>query len=277
MTNGNGGPKTDNGVPGKSTLHPVYSVSNILNKVRMLDGVKVNYSAWVKLFTLHARGYKVLHHIDGTKPPRETDDGYTSWCEIDSRVLQWIYGSVSDELLLRILEVDSTAYEAWIRLKNHFHNNKGSRAAALEHEFTHMSLEKASSLDDYCQKLRDIATQLNDVGSKVDDQRLVLQLVRGLPSEYDVVGAFINQQLPSFETARGMLQLEEQRKSARSEPAPTALAAPAAVTDAESSGNESYSSRGNSNWNNNKKSYHKGKGKQGHWKNSGKGGWQWQQ
>ncbi|XP_074306512.1 uncharacterized protein LOC141641763 [Silene latifolia] len=285
MTNGNGGPKTDSGVSGKSTLHPVYSVSNILNKVRMLDGVKVNYSAWVKLFTLHARGYKVLHHIDGTKPPPETDADYASWCEIDSHVLQWIYGSVSDELLLRILEADSTAHEAWLRLKNHFHNNKGSRAAALEHEFTHMSLEKASSLDDYCQKLKDIATQLNDVGSKVDDQRLVLQLVwmlvrcnaiyrlvRGLPSEYDVVGAFINQQLPSFETARSMLQLEEQRKSARSEAAPTALAALAA-TDAESSGNESPSSRGNSNWHNNKKSYHKGKGgKQGNWKNSGIGG-----
>ncbi|XP_074297155.1 uncharacterized protein LOC141627842 [Silene latifolia] len=156
---------TTHGATGKPNLHPDYSVTNILNKVRMLDGVKVSYSAWVKLFTLHARGYKVLHHIDGTNPPPETDASYASWCEIDAHVLQWIYGSVSDELLLRILEADSTAHEAWLRLKNHFHNNKGSRAAALEHEFTHMSLEKASSLDDYCQRLKDIATQLNDVGS----------------------------------------------------------------------------------------------------------------
>ncbi|KAK9748712.1 hypothetical protein RND81_02G075000 [Saponaria officinalis] len=101
-----------NGAPGKPNLHPVYSVTNILNKVRMLDGVKVSYSAWVKLFTLHARGYKVLHHIDGTKPPPETDATYASWCEIDAHVLQWIYGSVSDEILPRILEADSTAHEA---------------------------------------------------------------------------------------------------------------------------------------------------------------------
>ncbi|XP_074277039.1 uncharacterized protein LOC141600695 [Silene latifolia] len=263
---------TVSGAPGKSNLHPVYSVTNILHKVRMLDGVKVNYSAWVKLFTLHARGYKVLHHIDGTKPPAQTDDKYESWCEIDAHVLQWIYGSVSDELLLRILEADSTAHEAWLHLKNHFHNNKGSRAAALEHEFTHMSLEKAASLDDYCQRLKDIATQLNDVGSAVDDQHLVLQMVRGLPSEYDVVGAYINQQLPSFENARGMLQLEEQRKSARTEAAPTALAAPAANDDTQ--GTDSHSHRGNSTWhnNNNKKSYHKGKGGKGNWKNNGKGG-----
>ncbi|XP_074283498.1 uncharacterized protein LOC141608047 [Silene latifolia] len=265
-----------NGTNGKSTLHPVYSVTNILNKVRLLDGVKVNYSAWVKLFTLHARGYKVLHHIDGTEPPAETDPNYASWCEIDAHVLQWIYGSISDDLLLRILETDSTAYEAWLRLKNHFHNNKGSRAAALEHEFTHMSLEKASSLDDYCQRLKDIATQLNDVGSKVDDQRLVLQLVRGLPSEYDVVGAFINQQLPTFDTARSMLQLEEQRKSARSDVPATALAAPATNDNNDSAGNSSPSSRGNNNnnynWQNNKKNYHKKGGKQGNWRNSEKGG-----
>ncbi|XP_074271705.1 uncharacterized protein LOC141595641 [Silene latifolia] len=254
----------------------VYSVTNILNKVRLLDGVKVNYSAWVKLFTLHARGYKVLHHIDGTKPPAATDPTYASWCEIDAHVLQWIYGSVSDDLILRIIETDSTAYEAWLRLKNNFHNNKGSRAAALEHEFTHMSLEKVSSLDNYCQRLKDIATQLNDVGSTVDNQRLVLQLVRGLPSEYDVVGAFINQQPPNFETTRSMLQLEEQRKSARSESSPTALAAPAAVESVEHSGNSSSPSRGNNNNDNNnkqKKSYHKQKGGRNNgWRNSEKGG-----
>ncbi|XP_074306163.1 uncharacterized protein LOC141641400 [Silene latifolia] len=267
-------PKADAGPSGKSVLHPVYSVTNILNKVRMLDGVKVNYSAWVKLFTLHARGYKVLHHIDGTKPPAENSPEFESWTEIDAHVLQWIYGSVSDDILLRILETESTAYEAWVRLQSLYLNNKGSRAAALEHEFTNMSLEKASSLDDYCQRLKDIATQLTDVGVKVDNQRLVLQLVRGLPSAYDTVGAFINQQLLSFETARGMLQLEEQRQSVRSEATPSALVAPPSPTEASDSygnGNSSQSSRnnnhnnGNGNWN--KRNNNK-KGSRNNWRNN---------
>ncbi|XP_074306217.1 uncharacterized protein LOC141641457 [Silene latifolia] len=256
----------DGATSGKSTLHPVFSVTNILNKVRMLDEVKVNYSAWVKLFTLHAKGYKVLHHIDGTKPPAAQDPDYGQWSEIDAHVLQWIYGSISDDLLLRILETDSTAHEAWLRLKNHFHNNKGYRAAALEHEFTHASLEKSSSLDDYCQRLKDIATQLNDVGGKVDDQRLVLQLVRGLPGEYDTVGAYINQTLPTFDTARSMLQLEEQRKSARSDSAPTALAAPAAQVEPSE---PASSSRGGNNWNNKQRNSKQKGGRNGGWRNSG--------
>ena len=69
-------------------LHPVFTVGNILHKVRVLDGTKVTYSSWVKLFKLHARGYKVLNHIDGTPSPVPTDPDYESWREIDSHVLQ---------------------------------------------------------------------------------------------------------------------------------------------------------------------------------------------
>ncbi|KAK9666620.1 hypothetical protein RND81_14G198600 [Saponaria officinalis] len=120
----------------KPALHPVYSVTNILNKVRMLDGVKITFSSWVKLFTLHVRSYKVSHHIDDTRPPAKADPKYAEWCEIDAHVLQWIYESISEDLLVR-------------------------------HEFTNMSLTKCSSLDEYCQKLKDDGSQLTDVGSAV--------------------------------------------------------------------------------------------------------------
>ncbi|XP_074284315.1 uncharacterized protein LOC141608867 [Silene latifolia] len=156
--------------PPQPKLHPVYSVTNIQNKVRVLDGVKVPYSSWVKLFKLHARGYKVLHHIDGTRKPAETDSTYEEWCEIDAHVLQWIYGTLNDDLLSRVLEEESTAYEAWIRVKNIFTNNKGARAAALESEFSSLKLESMSSLEAYCQRLKEIADQLKDVDAAVKDQ-----------------------------------------------------------------------------------------------------------
>ncbi|KMS98815.1 hypothetical protein BVRB_3g068890 [Beta vulgaris subsp. vulgaris] len=209
-------------------LHPVYTVSNIQHKVRVLDGTKVTYSSWVKLLQLHLRGYKVLHHVDGTPPPASTDADYTTWQEIDSHVLQWIYQSISDDLCLRILEPDTTAYAAWQALKNLFLNNKGSRAATLEHEFNTLKLESMPNLDAYCHRLKELADQLSDVDCPVTSNRLVLQLVRGLPPEFDTVASFINQQVPSFETARSMLQLEQQRKNVRENfsPAPAALVAP---------------------------------------------------
>ncbi|XP_021980638.1 uncharacterized protein LOC110876784 [Helianthus annuus] len=97
-------------------LHPVYSVTIVQNKVIILDGEKVTYTAWLKLFKLHAKGYEVLKHIDGTKPPAETDDDYESWAKIDSIILQWIYGTLSDDLLVRILDDQSTAQQAWNKL-----------------------------------------------------------------------------------------------------------------------------------------------------------------
>ncbi|KAI3817497.1 hypothetical protein L1987_11289 [Smallanthus sonchifolius] len=208
---------SDSTAPDKSqALHPVYTtVTNIQNKVRILDGIKVTYSSWVKLFKLHAKGYKVSDHIDGTNPPVETDPTYASWAEIDAIVLQWIYGTLSDDLLARILDTDASAHAAWVKLQEIFLNNKGSRAAALENEFTNLSLAGCSSMDEYCQKLKAISEQLSDVDQPVSESRLVFQLVLGLPFEYDGVATFINQSSPAWDVARNMIQLEQQRQAAR--------------------------------------------------------------
>ncbi|KAL9243987.1 hypothetical protein vseg_017812 [Gypsophila vaccaria] len=218
----------DDKPPQKPSLHPVYTVHNIQHKVRVLDRTKVTYASWVHLFKLHARAYKVLHHIDGKAAPAKTNPDYEEWHEIDSHVLQWIYGMLSDDLFTRVLDADSTAYAAWIRVQNIFLNNKGARAAFLEHEFTNLKLESMPSLNAYCQRLRDLASQLNDVDANVTDQRLVLQLVRGLTSSYDTVAAYINQTLLSFETARSMLELENHRQNSRND-ASSALVVPSSL------------------------------------------------
>ena len=112
-----------------TALHPAYTITNIHTKIRTLDGVKVTYSSWTKLFRLHANAYKVLDHIDGTPAPKETDPTYLQWMEIDALVLQWIYSTLSDELMVRILQNNTTGQDAWNKLKTNFLNNKGSRVA----------------------------------------------------------------------------------------------------------------------------------------------------
>lgn len=86
-----------------------------------------------------------------------------------------------------MLDVKISACTAWEKVEKIFLSNKGSRAAALEGEFCNLTLESCTSLDDYCQKLKDFAGQLNDVGVTVSESRLVLQLVRGLPKEFATV------------------------------------------------------------------------------------------
>lgn len=81
----------------------------------------------------------------------------------------------------------------------------------------------------YCQRLKDLGDQLNDVDSPMNEQRIVLQLVRGLPNKYNTVGSYINQTIPSWETACSMLQLENQRRSARDTLSPPTVMAAIAI------------------------------------------------
>ncbi|XP_076887440.1 uncharacterized protein LOC143537589 [Bidens hawaiensis] len=138
-------------------------------QVRVLEGKKVSYSSWVKLFQLHAWGYDVLSHINGTAPPAHTHESYEEWSKIDAIVLQWIYRTLEDDLLVRILVLESTALEAWNRLKDIFLNNKGARAATLELEFNNLTLKSIPSLESYCQKLKMLGDQLIDVDCPVND------------------------------------------------------------------------------------------------------------
>ncbi|XP_022024034.1 uncharacterized protein LOC110924319 [Helianthus annuus] len=105
-------------------LHPVFTVTDIMKQVRILDGINVTYSAWVKLFKLYARGYEVIVHIN-TEPPPEDDPTYARWIKIDAVMLQWIYSTLSEDYLLRVLEEPSTTLQAWNWVKDLFHNNKG--------------------------------------------------------------------------------------------------------------------------------------------------------
>ncbi|KAJ0809132.1 hypothetical protein HanPI659440_Chr01g0011321 [Helianthus annuus] len=224
--------------PTHKPLHPACTVTNIQNKVRILDGVKVSYLSWVKLFQLHAKGYKVLAHIDGTPPPAKDHPGYADWSEIDAIVLQWIYSTLSDELLVRVLETESTSVQAWTRLEQIFLNNKWARAAALEHEFTNLTLKSMPSLQAYCQKLKELGDQLKAVDSPMNDQRLVLKLVSGLPPEYDTTAAIINQSLPTWEEAVGMLDSDYRRQLARDQlSSSSAMAAISQPTGGTNSGN----------------------------------------
>ena len=87
----------------RSSLHPAYTVTNIQQRIRVLDSVKLSYHSWVRLFRLLAEGFDVLDHIDGTPAPIEIDDEYPAWKKLDAIVLQWIYGTLSDDLFDRVL------------------------------------------------------------------------------------------------------------------------------------------------------------------------------
>ncbi|KAJ8758651.1 hypothetical protein K2173_000372 [Erythroxylum novogranatense] len=157
---------------------------------------KGQYSTWAELFKIHCRAYKV---IDFIIPSTTSDTGKELAPEasavdpklksqLNATVLQWIYGTISIDLLNTILEPDSTAQQAWERLKNIFQDNKNSRAVYLENQFSHvlqMIFECLAIVELKCSR------STLKCWCPVSNQRLVLQLIAGLNEAYDGVATII--------------------------------------------------------------------------------------
>ena len=181
----------------KNTFYPALAVSNIKNHIPItLEMEHAHYSTWVELFKIHARSHRVIHQIIApatasttTTEPVATDPEL--WSTLDATVLQWIYSTISSDLLHTIIEPDAKTMDAWNRLRDIFQDNEHSRAVTLEQEFSHTLLSDFPNISAYCQRLKLLSDQLQNVGAPVTNSRLVLQLVSGLTESYNNVGTLI--------------------------------------------------------------------------------------
>ena len=138
----------------KSDFHPALAVSNIRNNIPIiLEMEKDQYGTWAELFRIHARSHRALHHIvpfTTTPPSAPTSTDYEQWITLDATVLQWIYSTISTDLLKTILEPDSTAAAAWNHLAEIFQDNQNARAVTLEQEFSNTRMEDFANVSAYC-------------------------------------------------------------------------------------------------------------------------------
>ncbi|XP_021749921.1 uncharacterized protein LOC110715642 [Chenopodium quinoa] len=199
-----------------SEFHPAFGVNNIKNVFPLLlERGKVHYSNWVELFECHCHAYNVLDHID-PKTSKPTDLSDDMWKRLDSIVKNWIYGTISSDLLESVLSRGDTAQQIWDKLKDIFQDNKTTRAVYLETQFNSLHLSNFLDISSYCRELKSIKDQLANVDQPVSEQKLVIRLVSGLVgTDFDTMAAMIQQKdpLPSFETARSRLMLEESRRA----------------------------------------------------------------
>ncbi|XP_023756902.1 uncharacterized protein LOC111905438 [Lactuca sativa] len=99
--------------------HPVITVTNIRNFISFtLKMESGQYTSWAELFCIHCRAFQVGNHIDpNSKPPSSTASTATepdktkaateleSWSRLDAICLQWIYSTISKDLLHTILKM----------------------------------------------------------------------------------------------------------------------------------------------------------------------------
>ncbi|KAJ0431850.1 putative RNA-directed DNA polymerase [Helianthus annuus] len=206
-------------------LHPAVTVSNIKHFVYVtLDNDAADYNMWSELFRIHCTAFLVADHLE-PRPTKDTSSSSTekqttssptdSWERLDAIVLQWIYGTISQGLLKTIIKKGTTAYDAWVAIKNLFQDNKATRALHLKQQFANTRLENFSSMNEYCQTLKVLADQLSNVDAAVDEQDLVLQTLAGLTEQYETVGTILQntKPLPSFVEVRSQLCMNETTKA----------------------------------------------------------------
>ncbi|XP_021850454.2 uncharacterized protein [Spinacia oleracea] len=190
--------------------HPALNATNVKALIPLvLDVDNVQYTPWATLFRNTAKVYMVLDHIDpNVKKPKDMDDDL--WERLDAIVLQWLYGTISKELLLKVLDDKASALDIWNRLKKIFRDNRGTRVVLLENQFGAIKMSNYPSLEEYCQALKTVADQLAALDHPVSEERLVLQLVGKLDADYRTIGTIIRQTnpLPSFDEACSTLDLD---------------------------------------------------------------------
>ncbi|XP_039028887.1 uncharacterized protein LOC120206517 [Hibiscus syriacus] len=201
-------------------FYPATTVTNIETAIPItLDLKRGQYNNWATLFKLHALAHLVLDHII---PPTEAattmTDAKTSTCKrIDAFVTQWIYSTVSSDILNTIIILEDEAKDAWNRVAELFQDNKNTRAVHLETQFTNTHLRDFPNVVAYCQRLKVLADQLENISAKVSDDLMVLKMIHGLKEAYAGFVTIIQHRgpLPTFAQARSMLSLEEESMKQR--------------------------------------------------------------
>ncbi|XP_039047663.1 uncharacterized protein LOC120188246 [Hibiscus syriacus] len=203
-----------------SSFYPALAISNIKTHVPITNEMEnVQYTNWAELFKVHCRSHKVLHHIippkskDGkaTEPATLSQEEQELWDTLDAAVVQWIYSTISIDLLNTIIEADVSSMTLWNRLRYFFQDNENSRVIFLEHEFNNTYLKDFSSIFVYYQNLKILSNQLKNMSAPVSNNRLVLRMVGGLTPAYKGVAYVIRHKkvLPPFYEVRSMLALEK--------------------------------------------------------------------
>jgi transposase InsO family protein len=113
---------------------------------------------------------------------------------------------------LPIISKCQDAKEAWESLKATYEAKSNARKLQLKRELNHLRKEPSEPLTTYFSRATDIRDQLLSAGQEVPDDEIVLTILSGLPSEYDMVVTVLttgNEQHKLDELLAKLLQVEQ--------------------------------------------------------------------
>jgi hypothetical protein len=123
---------------------------------------------------------------------------------MDSVILNWISNSISTDLQQVVRERGCTACHLWLAIENQFLTNHEQHTLHLDAAF-HNFVQGDLSMSKHCHKFKTMADGLADLGSPVEDQILVLNILRGLNQHFKDVSSIIR----SYSTILNFLKVHD--------------------------------------------------------------------
>ena len=191
--------------PSASSLQTVNIKSHV---PAILDIANPNYPEWRCFFDSVIGKFGLHSHI--AAPPTVAQRLDPEWLMVDQCLVNWLYNTVSRDVLQIIRAPGATAHSIWAAILDLFRDHQLHRAVYLEAEYR--SLYQGNlSITDYCAKLKQLADALRDLGQPIPESSQVLNMLRGLNGKYrHTISAITSKQPPhTFLSARSQLLLEE--------------------------------------------------------------------
>lgn len=190
-----------------STQPPMHRI-DIIDFINFkLDPAANNYTQWTRKFYAILAKYDCTHHVDHESDPHLQD---AKWRNDDLTIVLWFYATICDELYEVVREPENTAYNVWDKLYTFFRDNEPGWAIHIREELS-ATKQGDMTIGSYCHRLKALADALADVGEPVNDEMLILLMIRGLNYRFDVLATILRMQMPftTFVQARSLLLLEE--------------------------------------------------------------------
>ncbi|XP_062191326.1 uncharacterized protein LOC133895169 [Phragmites australis] len=195
-------------LPSAPTQPYTIQMMNIKSHVpATLDLTKSNYMQWCMFFDYVFDKFSIGAHVN--TPPTQTHVD-PDWLMIDSAIVNWMYTTISNEVLDLVMCPYNTAYDVWVAIKDLFHDIRLTCVVYLEAKFCSVFQGDMSTLQ-YCSNFKTLVDTLRDVGQPVHEENQVLNLLWGMNTKFRHAIPIITSKdpLPSLLFVRSSLLLEE--------------------------------------------------------------------
>ncbi|GJS97709.1 hypothetical protein Tco_0804677 [Tanacetum coccineum] len=167
-----------------------------------------NYTIWaVKIKAL----FNVYGIWDALEPKGEVDT------KTDTMAIAYLFQALPEQLILQVAH-HTNAADIWKDLKARFvgiDKVKEARLQTLESEFETLKMKDSESLDEFTRKISQLVSQASNLGSTIENKRLVRKLLGSVPTKFIQIVAAIEQfadlNTMTFQEATERLKAYEER------------------------------------------------------------------